>query len=534
MTVGEDAHVGSVSVLDPGSTIGAGGELGNLSLLPSGVTLPCREVWSGSPAAYRAPVEPTNPVQPPSRGRSAAAIAGFATVAALLLPLLNLLPMLPALGALEMVQEAGPARHGLLLIAPVIALGYTLTVLFEVVLLRWLVLGRVEEGEHGTSSLFFLRKWTVDRLMELSLTVLHPIYASLYVVPFFRALGAKIGRGAEVSTAAAVTHDLLEVGDGAFIADAVTLGDPEIRRGRLTLRRTTVGNRTFIGNSAFVPDGSHLPDDALVGCLSVPPDGVQLAPGQACLGSPAILLPSRQQSTTYDARLTFRPGPWQVVQRLAIEGARILFPRAAVFGAICVALDTFEPLPGQIGVLPALLVVPLLYIVLFCIPALLGVVAIKWALVGRYRTTEHPMWSRPVWLSEAVTAIYEGLSVPLVLRHLHGTPFLPMALRLFGTRIGRRVWMDTTDLTEFDLVTIGDDAALNQHSGPQTHLFEDRVMKIDGLVLGARSSMGPQSIALPGAGLQDDARLGSLSLVMKGETIPAGPAWAGSPARRCA
>ena len=532
VTVGEDAHVGSVSVLDPGSTIGAGGELGNLSLLPSGVILPCREAWSGSPAAYRAPAVPAVPVQPPSPGRSAAAIAGFAAIAVLLVPLLNLLPVLPALGALELVQEAGPARRGLLLIAPVIALGYTLTVLFEVVLLRWLVLGRVQEGEHSTTSLFFLRKWTVDRLMELSLTVLHPIYASLYVVPFFRALGAKIGAGAEVSTAAAVTHDLLEIGDGAFVADAVTLGDPEIRRGRLTLRRTTVGKRTFIGNSAFVPDGSHLPDDALVGCLSVPPEGVQLAPGQACLGSPAILLPSRQQSTTYDARLTFRPGAWQVVQRLAIEGARILLPRAAVFAAICVALDTFEPLPEQIGVIPALLAVPLLYVVLFCVPALLGVVAIKWALVGRYRTTEHPMWSRPVWLSEAVTAIYEGLPVPLVLRHLHGTPFLPMALRLFGTRIGRRVWMDTTDITEFDLVTIGDDAALNQHSGPQTHLFEDRVMKIDGLVLGARSSMGPHSIALPGAALQDDARLGSLSLVMKGETIPAGPPWAGSPARR--
>jgi non-ribosomal peptide synthetase-like protein len=274
-----------------------------------------------------------------------------------------------------------------------------------------------------------------------------------------------------------------------------------------------------------------LPDNALVGCLSVPPETIGLLPGQACLGSPAIILPARQQSTRYDARLLFRPGKWQIAQRLLIEGARILLPRSAVFAAICLALDAFEPISGWIGFGPALLSVPLLFIVLFGIPGLFGVVGIKWALVGRYRPAEYPMWSRPVWLSEAVTAVYEGLSVPLVMRHLKGTPFLPMALRLFGAKIGRRVWIDTTDMTEFDLVTIGDEAELNQDGGPQTHLFEDRVMKMDHLRLGARSTMGAFSIALPGAQLADGARLGSLSLVMKGETIPAGQPWAGSPAR---
>ena len=80
-------------------------------------------------------------------------------------------------------------------------------------------------------------------------------------------------------------------------------------------------------------------------------------------------------------------------------------------------------------------------------------------------------------------------------------------------------------------MNIGDEAELNQDSGPQTHLFEDRVMKMNAVVLGARSTLGPHSIALPGARLQDGARLGSLSLVMKGETIPEGPAWAGSSAK---
>ena len=530
VTIGADAHIGSACVLDGGSTVGCGAELASLSLLKRGASIPAGDAWAGSPAKPTGQAEAGPQPIRPSRASSVAALAGFSAIIGLLLPLLNLLPMLPALAVLELVQDDGPDRTDLIVVAPAIALAYTLLVLLEVTGLRWIILGRVRAGEHGTTSLFYFRKWTVDRLLELSLSVIHPIYATVYVVPFFRALGAKIGRGAEISTAASVTHDLLEIGEGAFVADSVTLGDATVRRGRLTLQRTVIGRRTFLGNSAVVPDGNHLPDDALVGCLSVPPENVALQPGQACFGSPAIILPNRQASTAYDDRLTFRPGPWQWVQRLAIEGARILLPRAAVFAAICLALDIFEPLPDQMGDIPALLVVPLLFVAMFCIPSLLGVAALKWLVVGRYRPAEHPMWSRPVWLSEAITAIYEGLTVPLVMRHLRGTPFLPMALRLFGAHIGRRTYLDTVDMTEFDLVTIGDEAELNQEGGPQTHLFEDRVMKMDALVLGARSTMGPLSIALPGARLDDGARLGPLSLVMKGETIPAGPSWAGSPA----
>ena len=534
VTIGTDAQIGAGCVLEGGCAVGACGELANLSLLQGGARVPAHQVWAGSPAVFRGPALLPGPREPVSRLQFLASAFGFAAVASLLLPTLYLLPMLPSLLALEQVQLAGLGRANLLIFAPVLGFAYVLLVLAEIVGLRWLILGRVREGTHGTASLFFLRKWTVDRLLDMSLVVLHPFYASLYVRPLFRALGAKVGRGAEISTAASVTHDLLEIGEGAFVADAVTLGDPEIRGGRLTLRRTVLGNRAFIGNSALLPDGVRIADNCLVGCLSVPPVDAPLATGQACFGSPAVLLPARQASTAWDVRLTFQPGRRQITERLTIEAARILLPRAAIFFLLCVALDTFETLSGRLGVWPALFTVPVLYCVLLCLPALFGTVALKWGLVGRYRIAEHPMWSRPVWLTEAVTAVYEGLTVPLLLRHLRGTPFLPASLRLFGARIGRRVWLDTTDLTEFDLVTIGEEAELSQHSGPQTHLFEDRVMKVGPVTLGARSTMGFNSIILPGGRLEQDAHLGALSLVMKGETIPAGSRWAGSPSRPCA
>ena len=106
-----------------------------------------------------------------------------------------------------------------------------------------------------------------------------------------------------------------------------------------------------------------------------------------------------------------------------------------------------------------------------------------------------------------------------------------MLLRLLGTRIGKRVYLDTTDVTEPDLVSIGDEAMLNEDCGPQTHLFEDRVMKTGSVRIGARTSIGARSIVLYHTDVGDDATIDPLSLVMKGEVLAPGTRWAGSPVR---
>ena len=62
------------------------------------------------------------------------------------------------------------------------------------------------------------------------------------------------------------------------------------------------------------------------------------------------------------------------------------------------------------------------------------------------------MWTPFVWLSEGVTNLYEGIAVPNFMRYLRGTPWLPLAFNLLGARIGSGVYLDTTDITEFDCV----------------------------------------------------------------------------------
>ena len=168
--------------------------------------------------------------------------------------------------------------------------------------------------------------------------------------------------------------------------------------------------------------------------------------------------------------------------------------------------------------------------VLFGVASFAWVAVLKWLVIGRYRPRATPMWTPFVWLSEAVTNMYEGNAVPNLLRYLRGTPMLPLALNLLGCRIAPSAWMDTTDITEFDCVQIGAHSELNAHCCPQTHLFEDRVMKIGEVRIGRQVSLAPRCNVLYGAVVGDGVSLGPLTLVMKGEFLPAGTAWRGVPA----
>ena len=74
------------------------------------------------------------------------------------------------------------------------------------------------------------------------------------------------------------------------------------------------------------------------------------------------------------------------------------------------------------------------------------------------------------------------------------------------------------------------DAAVNEDCVLQTHLFEDRVLKASRLRIGAGCSLGTTSVVLYESVIEDGSRLDALSLLMKGERLPAGTMWAGNPA----
>ncbi len=155
---------------------------------------------------------------------------------------------------------------------------------------------------------------------------------------------------------------------------------------------------------------------------------------------------------------------------------------------------------------------------------------VKWLMMGVYRPVMKPMWSWWAMRTEAVAVMYWGLGGKVLFEYLRGTPFLPWFLMLFGAKYGKGVWLDSTDITEFDCIKVGDFCTVNAHSALQTHLYEDRVMKTGRVRLGKGVCVGAGATVLYDTHVGDYARIGLLTVIMKGENLPAHTRWEGAPA----
>jgi len=534
--IGAHAYIGSNAVISGEAEVEDWGELQDLSHLQGGKTIKAFEVWKGSPAEKAHTANPEDLPQPLKTPFLKIKTYGFLySLLLIVFPIVVLLPLLPVIELLNYMDLNSPDYNFSYFIhVPLLTLLYIVIYAFETVLLSRVLLWGIKPGTYPVFSSTYVRKWLSDQLISVALIVLHPVYATVFVSFFFRMLGAKIGKNTEISTASNVTHTMLSIGNESFIADAVTLGEEDIRAQRLILNNTTIGNSSFVGNSALIPQGYTLGDNMLIGVLSVPPTLEQQAdnPLGDWFGSPAIALPHRQSSGEYPPSLTTTPSWGRKIARGTIEAIRIILPETVIICCSVLFIAYFHDLVKDrnawqiLGQLPKL---PFYYLYYMGLPALLVTLALKWVFVGKYKTEQKPMWTHKVWRSEAITSTYEALAVPFMLDFLRGTPFLPMVLRLFGVKIGKRVWLNTTDITEYDMVSIGDDTALNEDCGPQTHLFEDRVMKVGTIQIGARCSIGTRSIILYDSQIGDDVKLEPLSLIMKGEQLAPQTEWTGSP-----
>jgi non-ribosomal peptide synthetase-like protein len=534
------AVVDSYSVLEENTEVGERAGLSGLSALSSGRKIPADEIWSGAPARpSQEKAEPLPPRPCPSFARRAmlAALHGFS---AIVVSLLFFMPVFPAFLLIDWVDAhtldvfdsdlSAPLAFGFFFLlavpASVVFLGATMLLTRA---LRWL-LPTQRAGLTPVHSLGYWRRRAANLILDSSLRELHGLFASVFAPTWLRSLGVTVGRNAEVSTAEGMVPELLSIGDDSFVADGAMLGDEELRGGWMILRPTRVGNRSFIGNGAYVQDGTVVPDDVLIGVQTRAPKNEQLKSGQTWMGSPPLLLPARETLTGFPESLTFRPSVLRRVGRGVVEGLRIVLPLALLIATGYFIVLLVVPLAAGndwgYRVAGALAIAGALY----GLASYFFVVALKWIFIGRYRPRTAPMWTVFVWLSEGVTSLYESLAVPNFLDLLRGTPMLPWALRLLGARIGRGVYLNTADLTEFDCVRIGDEAELNAWSGPQTHLFEDRVMKIGRVEIGARVTIGIRSTVLYDAHVGEGSVLGPLTLVAKGERLPAQTRWEGSPA----
>lgn len=536
--IGADAYIGTGCVIEEGVFVGDGATLEDLTSLPSGSRVEPNEIWDGSPGRRIGAVDP-EALEAPAQATMARRIAVYlvSAVLALILPIIGLLPIFPAFWAFDTIEAAMKFSESeyqyylaaIPLLAWPTAFVLVLATIALVAIFRWTVLPRAEAGRYSVWSGFYLRRWAVCLATEVALDTLSSLYATLYMRTWYQLMGARIGKGSEIATNLAGRYDVVSVGENCFIADEVALGDEDIRSGWMHLKPVEAGDRVFIGNDAVVPPGAILPSDALIGVKSKLPAGQKVESGDTWFGSPPILMPARQRVDSADATLTFNPTRLRRFGRAAYEALNISLPSMLYITFGTWAVEVF----GDKLITKDYLGFARLFILastLIPFAVMLVAAVVKWTTMGGYKPQVRPMWSFWAIRNETSTVLYWGMTGRILLDYLRGTPFLPWVLRVFGAKFGKGVYMDMTDLTEFDCVKVGDYCALNMGSALQTHLYEDRLMKIGAIEVGKGVTLGAGSTILYDTHVGDFARLGPLTVVMKGETIPQASEWVGSPA----
>ncbi len=510
--VGAHAVVGTRSMLFPGARVGKRAEVAPGSAVTGQV--PTGQRWAGAPAVKLGKAKRNWPKERPRRGtywRVMYGLTGFALTA---------LPVLAGAAAFLVARvfftpDVPLTGAALALVPATLAFGLAYAVLI-LIAVRLLSLG-LREGTHPTHSRVGWQAWTVTQLMDRSRETLFPLYAGLVTPVWLRLLGMRIGRGAEVSTVLALPS-LTTVGEGAFLADDTLTAPYELGGGWVRIGRAEIGRRAFLGNSGMTAPGRTVPEGGLVGVLSATPKKAKK--GTSYLGLPPVKLP--RAAADGDQSRTYEPPARLLWARGLVELCRIV----PVFCSAGLAVLTIAALCA-LGVWAPLLAGP----VLLGAGAAAGLVSIlaKWLLVGRHRSGEHPLWSSFVWRNELADTFVEVLAVPWLAGSVPGTPVMTVWLRGLGARIGKGVWVDSYWLPETDLVTLEDASTVNRGCVLQTHLFHDRILRTDTVVLREGATLGPGGIVLPGSAIGARTTLGPASLVMAAESVPDDTRWLGNP-----
>ncbi|MER5213465.1 Pls/PosA family non-ribosomal peptide synthetase [Streptomyces sp. NPDC002838] len=510
--VGAHAVVGTRSMLFPGARVGKRAEVAPGSAVTG--QIPTGQRWAGAPAVKLGKAKRNWPKERPVRGAYWRAMYGATGFALSVLPLL-------AGGAALLVAHAfitpdvTVSGVALALVPATLAYGLAFALLL-LIAVRLLSLG-LREGTRPTHSRIGWQAWTVTQLMDRSRETLFPLYAGLVTPVWLRLLGMRIGRGAEVSTVLALPS-LTTVGEGAFLADDTLTAPYELGGGWMRIGRAEIGRRAFLGNSGMTAPGRSVPDGGLVGVLSATPKKAKK--GSSYLGLPPVKLPRAaaggDQSRTYDppARLLWARGLVELCRIVPVfcsAGLAVL-----TVAALC-ALGAWAPLLSGLVLLGAGVAAGLVSIVA------------KWLLVGRHRGGEHPLWSGFVWRNELADTFVEVVAVPWLAGSVPGTPVMTAWLRGLGAHIGKGVWVESYWLPETDLVTLQDAATVNRGCVLQTHLFHDRILRTDTVVLREGATLGPGGIVLPGSTVGARTTLGPASLVMAAESVPDDTRWLGNP-----
>lgn len=286
--IGKRAFVGNSGMAAPGRKVPKASLVAVLSAAPRRKKAHSGESWLGSPPAPLRRVSQDSDAgrtyEPPTRLK----------VARGLIELCRLVPVMAAVAltgavALALVALADRAHPlvAVLLAGPVLTLG-GLVAAAVTVAAKWLLVGRVRAGAHPLWSSFVWRNELADTFVEVLAApwFARAVAGTPLLNVWFRAMGARIGRGVWCETYWLPETDLVDLGDGATVNQGSVVQTHLFHDRMLSLDAVTLKRGATLGPNSVILPAATLGRHATVGPVSLVMRGESVPDKTTWIGNP--------------------------------------------------------------------------------------------------------------------------------------------------------------------------------------------------------------------------------------------------------
>ncbi|MFF3228721.1 Pls/PosA family non-ribosomal peptide synthetase [Nocardia suismassiliense] len=379
-----------------------------------------------------------------------------------------------------------------------------------------LLLRGVEPGRHPRGGSVHLRLWAAVRLSEASGA--ENLSGAPWMVPFARALGAKIGKGVDLHTLPPVTG-MLELGDGCSVEPEVDLSGYWIDGDVVHIGPVTVGAGAVIGSRSILLPGTRIGKNAEVAPGSAVSGKVKAE--QEWAGSPAAKIGKAHHR--WPAHTPDRAAHWVAifgVTSMALAAVPILGLGAGGLFIAWFIRDT-RTLAGGLG--RAFAILPVATLLSLAVYAAITIIAVR-LLSFRLREGYHPVRSRTGWQVWSTERLLD--SARTFLFPLYASLLTPIWLRLLGANIGKGVEASTVLLLP-KFTTVADGAFLADDTMIASYELGGGWLRIGEAKVGKRAFLGNSGMTAPGRRVPKNGLVAVLSAAPS--KSKAGSSWLGSP-----
>jgi len=374
----------------------------------------------------------------------------------------------------------------------------------------------VRPGSYPRGGAVHLRLWTAENLADAAGAA--NLAGAPWIAYYARALGAKIGRGADLHTLPPVTG-MLTVGRGASIEPEVDLSGYWLDGDVLRLGAVHIGAEAAVGSRSTLLPGARIGRGAEIAAGSAVHGEVPA--GERWTGSPAHRLGKARRP--WPEERPKRNTRWVVAYGVASAAMSFLPVLAAIPGVLVLwaAVGPADSL-GDAAV-RALWVAPAVTLLSFVTLALLTLAGVRLLGIG-IREGFYPVRSRIGWQVWATERLLDAARTYLF--PLYASLLTPWWLRALGATVGRDVEASTVLLLP-KMTTVGDGAFLADDTMIASYELGGGWLRVGSAKVGKRAFLGNSGMTAPGRAVPKNGLVAVLSAAPK--KSKAGTSWLGSP-----